>query len=233
VGNFNEVDVAVVAAPSKNNRFELGLAYVRSQFVFGRFTSDVMALRFQKNAMLGFSCAGAVGDVGVWGDAAATLVGAFGKTPYENQTQKDEPNYQRFTVGVDSKWGEKLTLQGEYGFNGAGKWAVSDYALLPTTTPYTHGRVFLVGRHYVGVQGTYETENRWSPSLKSVLNVMDFSGMVSPAVIFDATNSYDFAAGANISFGKKSETTSLGMPALRSEYGSVPRIFYAQTRVTF
>jgi hypothetical protein len=135
-------------------------------------------------------------------------------------------------AGLGHRFESSLTLEGEYLYNGEG----DPDDLAAASIRFDTGGTFHLGRHLVGLLGTYEVLPILTGRLGGLLSLSDGSGQIQPAVVYSAADEVDLLAGALVNFGER-PTDSVGdpyrIPGLRSEFGTFPDVYYLEFKVYF
>ncbi len=148
---------------------------------------------------------------------------------------QDAPDqaYAQITAGADYRWPNSLHLIGEYNYRQNGTLSHEDYLRVdPQTTNNTDP--------YLGVHGLAASlAGDITPLLTMqglvLANLIDGSFLLSPSFTYLAADEVELIAYAMLPLGRRPHENpdALGLPRLRSEYGSYPFTLSFQTRVYF
>lgn len=232
VGPMSEIDIGAVSGL----RFR---AATSAFFLRGKtraLDTDVsaVAMAFRRNLLLGLDLARSVGGAGAWLEAAYVVPAAFSE--YEEDREKD---YFRASAGLDYSFGPKTYGFVEYHFSSAGGREPESYLGLAGTTPFSAGAVYLLGRHYLSLGGTYQMTPLLPFTGLVIANLGDLSLVLAPSIEYNLSQNVYLAGGAYLGLGKRPEF--LAPPPgpgtrpdlLRSEFGSYPDMVFASFRVYF
>ena len=139
----------------------------------------------------------------------------------------------RATIGVD-RLGYRLTLSGEYHFNGLGANGPNGYLSLLGSESFNRGESYFLGRHYLGGLASWATdEEQRIRLLGSVLvNLSDGSVALLPALTWDVGASTSLALGGLVGIGDRPVFQG-ELPVLGSEYGTYGDLGHVQVSVYF
>jgi hypothetical protein len=198
---------------------------------FGRWDLAVSVARFQLsrdgNWMVGLETTGELGKVGVRAEVAANV----------NEDAEDWDI--QGVIGADYHFPIKLTLAGEFFYNGYGTDDTDDYTSYyfdpanPLISPLKserllRGEAFNIGRYYLGVSLSQEVHPLVHLSLASITNLLDPSGMLIAGIQWSVVQDAKVKAGAMIPLGKKPKGLSI-----ESEYGAMPVAGYIVMKLSF
>ena len=225
-GSLSEVDLGYV--PGRDFRFGRSAFFARRRVNVWHTDGTLMAVGFRKNLLVGLDLSRSVGPAGLNFGAAYVIAGALGDTP---TVEKD---YLRVSVDLDGNVTSRFYLYGEYHYNSAGGKSPEQYASLFSTTAYRQGNVYLLGRHYLMAGGNYQVTPLNTVAWLILWNTGDRSFDFWPSWEYNlAANAY-LQAGTNIGVGRAPNSWPTPAPlALRSEFGSYPRLFYVSLRYYF
>lgn len=192
-------------------RATLSLAWTDLYLGGGKFWNEAMAL------------GGIAAPVGSW------KLRAEGVLPYDMDEEGLE--LPRVTLGVDWLGGEYM-ISGEYHFNGIGAATVDDYGETLSDPRYARGESYFLGRHYLGGLGSWTPGNdRLSLTLSALVNLMDPSTILSPALTYDFGQETRLSVGGYISSGNPPELEPV--PMLMSEYGMYGDMLFTTVSIYF
>jgi len=128
--------------------------------------------------------------------------------------------------------GNGLTLVGEYHYSGFGAEDTDDLAKLASNADfqkrYLRGDMQILGRHAIGLQGSYPVNEVWTASLLALQNPSDGSGLISPGLRWDASKNLTLLMNAFFPWGEGAQWNRVA-----SEYGSSPTSIYLQANWYF
>jgi hypothetical protein len=128
--------------------------------------------------------------------------------------------------------GRGLTLLGEYHYSGFGIRDAED-TFRRLADPrfqerFLRGDTQILGRHALGVQASYSFTNTWSGSMTLLGSPHDGSGVSSPSLRWDATESMSIIGTGFLPWGAGPENG-----VLHSEYGGRPASLFLQLNYYF
>jgi hypothetical protein len=226
LGRLSEIDVGYVFG--KDFEFCNSAFYARSQFNALRTDLSVLIMGFRENLLAGFDLARSFGGAGFWLETAGVFTGAM-----DGENHDAERNYFRASSGLDYSFTGNTYGFIEYHFNGAGAALPRDYLSRAAESAYTEGSVYLMGRHYLIPGLAYQCNPLVSLTFQAMINVTDPSFLLAPQVEYNIAPSVYLGAGAFLGIGEKSIIGDMQMPALHSEFGGYPNIFFASLRRYF
>jgi hypothetical protein len=196
---------------SAGMRASLSLPWADLYLAGGKFWNEAMIL------------AGIEAPAGSW------KLRAEGVLPYD--LDEDAGDLPRATLGVDRLGGEFM-LSGEYHYNGIGAAAVEDYGAALQDPRFARGESYYLGRHYLGAVGSWTPGNdRLGLTLSGMVNLIDGSTAVVPALTYDFGQETRVSLGGLFSSGNKPELGLVPIP--KSEYGMYGDLFYVRVSVYF
>ena len=139
----------------------------------------------------------------------------------------------RATVGVD--WiGSRLTLSGEYHFNGLGAAAPEGYLGRLQSESFARGESYFLGRHYLGGLASWAIDDQEGIRIAGtvLVNLGDPSGAILPALSWELGQSASLSLGGLLAVGDEPVFAG-ALPNLRSEYGTYGDLGYAQISAYF
>jgi len=177
----------------------------------GKFWNEVMIL------------GGIAAPVGSW------TLRAEGVLPYDLDTH--EVDLPRVTLGVDRLGGE-FVFSGEYHLNGIGATRVEDYGETLEDPRFARGESYFLGRHYLGGFGSWTPGNdRLSLTLSAMVNLVDRSTTLSPALTYDFGQETRLSVGGYLSSGNPPVLEPV--PVLESEYGLYGDLLFTIVSIYF
>lgn len=218
---MSEIDAGYVFGD--DFKFENSAMFLRTKFYVARTDIAAIAVGFRENLMLGLDFTRSVGGAGVWLECAHTFTDAL------SDHDTDSRDYFRATLGADYSLGENTYGFAEYHFNQAGADDAKEYLERLTTTAYTDGSVYLLGRHYLIPGVSHQISPLLTGNLEILSNLSDWSVYLAPGLEYNIAENIYLAGGAYIGLGRE---PSLAETA-RSEFGTYPDLFYTSFRVYF
>jgi hypothetical protein len=123
-------------------------------------------------------------------------------------------------------------LSGEYHFNGIGAERVDDYGATLEDPRFARGESYFLGRHYLGGFGSWTPGNdRLSLTLSAMVNLLDRSTTVSPALTYDFGQETRLSVGGYVSSGNPPLLEPV--PTLKSEYGMYGDLLFTMVSIYF
>ncbi|MGM0461657.1 MAG: hypothetical protein ACQEQ4_04475 [Fibrobacterota bacterium] len=167
-GTMNEFEAGYVAGAQA--QFSESAFFSRARFVTSRF-GDISPLfiGFKKHLLLGMDYEKNIFDAGFSAEGALVIPGFF--------SDKNHPDdeYLRLSLGLHHRFTSRMHMRGEYHYNGAGN---KDGTIDPDHTAYTHGNVYLLGKHYMGSTGSFEITPLFVTHLSFLANLHDPSAFI-------------------------------------------------------
>jgi hypothetical protein len=230
LGMMDELDLGVVAGKdfkSANNAF-----FIRGKTYFLQTDMTAILLGFRQHLLIGLDIARAIGGAGFWLETAYVIPGFFSEN--KNPVEKD---YFRASVGMDTNLNSKTYGFFEYHFNSPGENQPDRYLTLIPTSAYKDGSVYLLGKHYLNLGCIYQLTPLMPFTAMVILNLNDWSVILSPSFEYNIAENIYLAAGAYIGIGKSPEMAidaSNSIPSrYRSEFGAYPDMIYTSFRIYF
>ena len=191
---------------------------------FGRWDLAVSVARFQLsedgNWMVGLETTGEIGKVGVRGEIAA------------NVDEDGERWDIQGVIGADYYFPIKLTLAGEFFYNGYGVDDPDNYStfiLDPVRNErLLRGEAFNMGRYYAGLSLSQELHPLLHLSVAAITNLLDPSALLTAGLRWSVVQNAKVLAGAMVPIGKKPQGFSI-----KSEYGAMPVAGYIVMKLSF
>lgn len=232
LGPMSELDIGAVAG--RRFRAATSAFFLRGKTQALDTDVSAVAMAFRRHLLLGVDLARSIGGAGAWLEAAYVVPAAFSR--YEEDEEKD---YFRASAGLDYSFGPKTYGFVEYHFSSAGGNEPESYLALADTTPFRAGAVYLLGRHYVSLGGTYQITPLLPFTGLVIANLGDLSLVLAPSLELNLSQNVYLAGGAYLGLGRGPEFLAPPMgpgarpDLLRSEFGSYPDMIYASFRVYF
>ena len=174
--------------------------------------------RFAQQNMIGGGIQSALGEFGFWFEAAYVT---------------GDRDYWRVSTGLDYSFSGNTVGQLEYHFNGAGSDNPDDYLSQLTTIAYRRGGVFLLGEDYVIPSFTLRVSPLWGVGVQGIINLSDRSSFISLSTEYNVAENVYIDLGYYRFSGHSITATPMGLPLLRSEYGSSPNVGFFSVRFYF
>jgi hypothetical protein len=233
VGMMNEIDLGYVAG--EDFEWEKSAAYARGKFYLLQTDISLLAMDFKENLLAGFDMTRSLGGAGSWVEAAWVLPDTFASGGADTAQQ-----YLTASGGLDYTFTGKLYGYAEYHYNGAGTDDAADYptaadlAAAPEDYPaYTEGSVYLLGRHYLNVGGTYQLTPLLPVSALAIVNLRDPSANVSLSAEYNFTEGVYLTGGFYLGFGEEPQTAGGMVSEYASEFGASPGVLYTGVKCYF
>lgn len=227
-GRLSEIDLGWVAG--RDLEPDQSALYLRHRTSVAGTDLVWMAAAFRNHMMAGIDVSGAVGQVGF------NLETSFVDTGFFDRLASGQ-NYFRLSAGLDHSLTNRLYGYAEYHYSTAGGAEPAAYAELAGRPAYRDGGVYLLGRHYLSLGGSFQ----WTPlqtlSVLAISNLGDGSLSVWPSWEQSLAQDLYLSAGANIGLGKGTRPQTVPSAGtrsqLRSEFGAYPKVVYASLRFYF
>ncbi|MDB9787102.1 hypothetical protein OAB57_03275 [Bacteriovoracaceae bacterium] len=142
---------------------------------------------------------------------------------------KKETSYTRISTGVEYQWTEDFYSTIEYHYNGSGEGNQNDYDLFSKRFSQTHGRSYLLNRHYIAFLGAYQISALHSAQLSILSSIQDHSALVSTS--WEASLNADMVFSLGGYFGVGERSGSLTRP--ESEFGLYGKTIYSKLKCYF
>src|SRR6056297_728741 len=219
VGAMSELDVGYAAG--ENFQYSKSALFARARGYLAETDVSVVVMDFFENLLLGVDASRAIGGAGSWVEAAYVL--PRGDT---------DDQYAAASIGMDYNFGPKLYGYVEYHFNSAGKSDPEEY--LEDHIAYTEGAVYLRGRHYAGLGGTYQLIPLIPVSGLVLVNFSDVSAYLSISAEYNFAENVYITGGAFIGIGEAPDTGGAGaFASYNSEFSAYPDLYYIAVKLYF
>ncbi len=220
IGAMSEIDLGYVAG--KEFKVNQSAVFARMRFYLAETDISFLSMDFKENLLIGFDASRSLGGAGSWIEVAYGLPGAFsGDGPATDQ------QYVNLSAGMDYNFGPKFYGYGEYHYNSAGKSDTGEYAEIEQQPgehiAYTEGSVYLRGRHYGALGGTYQLTPLMPVSGMVLLNLNDLSANLSLNFDYNFTENVYISGGCYLGLGETPE----------SEFGAFPELYYISVKLYF
>ena len=137
------------------------------------------------------------------------------------------------TIGVDRRFDvfkRDFYVVVEYQRDGFGAASPEEYADVFTSLAFQRGELQVLGRDEIASQAQYQLHPLWSLSFLWLLNLNDPSSLLSPSVVYSASDEAIVMGGVFVGVGDDELTPSGGLP---SEYGLAATTVYFSVSVFF
>lgn len=230
LGFMGEIDAGYLFG--KDFEFEQSAFFVRVKQYIARTDATVLMIGFRENLLLGLDLARSIGGAGAWFEAGYVFDDALA-----DEQRTDKQDYFRATLGMDYSLTSTLYGFAEYHYNGPGGNA-EDFADNLSTTAYTEGGVYLMGRHYLIPGAFWQVTPLLSFGGEALANLNDPSILIAPSLEYNVAENVYLSIGAFVGVGKQvhielDESLELEDIRPRSEFGTYPDIYYTSFRVYF
>ncbi|MBL6974127.1 MAG: hypothetical protein ISR64_00205 [Deltaproteobacteria bacterium] len=230
-------------------------AGARFRMTLGGYDLALSAARFQladeANWMVGLEFSGDIQKVGFRGEAAFNYMQDSGDWDIEA------------VIGLDYHFPFKLTLAGEFFFNGYGasspggydeylmgpatcRQAISGTALAPIGAfcnrmkgeRLERGESFQIGRYYLGITATQEVHPLVNLTLSAITNFRDPSSLLILGLRWSVIQDVRLTAGIMVPLGERPDVTmdptgTFPLVDVKSEFGLMPVLGYAVLKFSF
>jgi len=175
-----------------------------------------------------------VGTVGDWGPVQIRAEGAqflaMSSDPLPAPLQGDLFNNCFVgVIGLGRRFESGLSLDFEYLYNGAGDPNRPDAAMVRTQ----FGASLQMGRHLTGLAARYEFSPLVTGQLALINSLSDGSAQLQPLVNVSLSNEMDLLIGMTLNFGPSPKSASGTLPAVQSEFGTIPDLFFLEWKYYF
>jgi len=177
---------------------------------------------------LGGGVVGEVGPLEVRCEAAYLFAMEGPAMPYGLGGDLVEDNLVA-VFGLGHRFENTLQVDGEYLYNGPGEPGNLDAAFVR----FNSGDSFHLGRHLLGLLGSYEIIPILTGRLGGLLSLSDGSGQIQPSLTYSASDEVDLLFGGLVNFGGRPEFDPNAVYGLSSEFGTFPDVYYGEFKVYF
>ncbi len=213
LGAFSELDVGAVFGA--DFRADDSAYYLRAKTYARGVDASILALRFRRHALAGLDITRSIGSAGTWLELAYASPAA------------DAEDYTRLAAGADYSPAPGVYVFGEYHLNTAGAGDTDAYASLSATPAYVDGAAYLLGRHYVGAGVSAEAGPLAVAGAQVVVNLVDGSALLAPALEFSFAEDVYLSGGAFVSILTGTDT------ATPREFAAYPDTLHGAIRLYF
>ncbi|MBU2594061.1 MAG: hypothetical protein KKG02_05900 [Candidatus Edwardsbacteria bacterium] len=219
LGPLSEIGLGYISG--KNFKPQNSAAYLRSIIYLFKTDLAFTLMEFKNNLLYGIDASRSLSGAGLWWEA--------GYIDFE------EPSEDAFRVsaGADYRLSAKTYAFGEYHFNGFGESNVSAYSENYIKQPYREGVVYLMAKNYFSAGLNYQITPLLSSGTQPILNLDDWSVVFNQQFEYNLTQNSYLSCGLYKGLGKRSEISSGGVGAIRSEFGSYSDVYFASYRFYF
>ncbi|MDZ7794338.1 MAG: hypothetical protein U5P10_11805 [Spirochaetia bacterium] len=210
VGGMSEIDLGYVAGDEFS--YAESALFARTRLYAAGADMSLLVMDFQENLLIGGDVTRSIGGAGSWIEAAYVLPEALGSDGADAEQQ-----YTTVSAGIDYNFGPKLYGYAEYHFNSPGKNDPSNY------TAYTEGSIYLQGRHYAAIGGTYQLTPLIPVSGMVLMNITDISANFSLNIDYNFTKDVYISGGCYLGAGESQST----------EFAAYPDLYYVSVKLYF
>jgi hypothetical protein len=228
--SMDEIDVGYVAG--EDFRFNKSAVFGRTRLYLLKTDLAFTGIVFKENLLLGWDIARAVGNAGVWLEAAWV-------TPDMIQRVEDplDESYLGISVGADYNFTGDFYGYLEYHFNSAGENDPHDYIDLvmnPADHPaYSKENVYLLGKRYLSVGGNYSGIPLMPVTFLLMVNANDLSADISVSAEYNIKENIYIEGGFFLGLGPEPDLQA-GVPVrYNSEFGAYPDVLYTAVKTYF
>jgi hypothetical protein len=153
-------------------------------------------------------------------------------------------------LSADAALPENVHVTGEVYYQSFGAADPEDYLALTATDRFERGEVWAMGRWYAALSVSFELTPLVTGSAFAMANLGDGSFLLGPSLSWSIAGNADLVFGGNVGLGKRpdemeledffhtdftplSEAEILDAIPVRSEFGLMPAMVYAQMRAYF
>ena len=224
LGLMGEYDIGYIWG--EKSEFAKSAYFHRCKLYWLETDFSILMMVFRRNFLAGFDITRAIGKAGFWFEGAYVLSQAL-----DSYEEKEGKNYFRSSIGVDYSFSGRPYGFLEYHFSEAGTNAPEDYLTNLSSSAYTDGAVYLMGRDYLAPGLMYQITPLINFSGQGLFNLADGSIFLSPGVEYNIAQDIYISAGAYVGIGKSPEESPI--IKFRSEFGTYPDIYFSSFRVYF
>ncbi len=218
LGRLGELDSGYVFG--RHGDWAASAAFTRVRVNWKRSDLAVLLVAFQEHLLAGVDLTRPLGGAGWWLEAGQVLAGAAGG-------QRDpEQDYFRAVTGLDYTLSDGTYLFLEYHFSGAGTSDPAGYLGQFSRTPYRHGAVYLLGRHYLGSGFSRQVTPLLTLGNQVLVNLNDGSLFVAPNFDYSLAQNLYLGGGAYVGLGRGPRQDR----PFRSEFGTWPDFGFISVR---
>jgi hypothetical protein len=176
----------------------------------------------------GYGFTGEAGAFEVRGEASWFKSRIDDPVPFSPEVKMVDDSFTG-VLGMGRKVVDKVTVEAEYLYNGAG----IPENLGAAAVRVGGGDALQMGRHLLGLSVSWETMPLLTTRFACIGSFSDGSRAFQPGLTYSLSNESELVAGAVINMGKRPGTDASGYPRLRSEFGTNPDAFYIEYKLYF
>jgi hypothetical protein len=178
----------------------------------------------RQDRVLGLTTSGSIRAIGVHAEATGTL-----------PEDEDEDPFVRAAVGATWFATSDLILMGEAYVQTLGTDDPSQYLNHYSDPRYARGELWLAGRYYAGLSGSYAVHPLLNTSVAFIANLEDRSALVAPALSWSVSDEVSASVSGFVGVGERPDDVEpLDMlspdfevgDSVNSEFGLMPRAVF-------
>jgi hypothetical protein len=227
---MSEIDAGYVAG--QGFRFDQSAVFARTRLYVLKTDCTISGMIFRNNLLVGLDLARAVGQASAWLEGAWVVPDLI-----EMPEDPLRPSYAGVSAGVDYNFKGGLYGYLEYYFNSAVVNDPHDYLdilLNPGDHPaYSEGNVYLLGRHYLCLGGSYSVTPLLPVSCLLMVNLNDLSADLSISAEYNIRENFYLAGGVFLGLGPKPDVQGALPVRYKSEFGAYPDLIYTAVKAYF
>lgn len=223
IGVLGEVDTGYILGTDFD--FDKSAIFFRTQLHVSETDFSILLMEIQRDLLIGIDVVRGIAGAGFWLETAYVLSETF------DEKADSANNYLRTSIGLDYSFdGETYTFV-EYHYNGAGTNKPNQYLTKYEQSAYTHGGVYLLGKHYLAPGINHQLTPLISLGGQILINLIDPSIWLAPNMTYNIAEDIHLSVGGLISFGKS--PTNGETIQFQSEFGSYPYLFFTSFSVYY
>ncbi len=226
IAGMNEIDAGYIAG--KSLRFDRSAVFGRARLYILQTDLSILAMLFKENLLAGLDLARAIGNAGAWLETAYVVPDII--DPSIDSWALD---YLSLSLGLDYNLSSDLYGYLEYHYNSAGSNRPRKYLEAQTEPAYTEGNIYLLGRHYVSVGGSYNLGPLLPLTGLLMVNLNDFSAEISLSLEYNIKENIYISGGCNLGLGANPEVVGGRIVEYESEFGAYPCLIYSAVKIYF
>ncbi len=208
----------------------------------GTYDVGLFVGSIHRETVFGVDFVGNLGPVGFRGEATLTL--------RRDHFERKKRPFVRAVLSADAALPENVHVTGEVYYQSFGAADPEDYLALTATDRFERGEVWAMGRWYAALSVSFELTPLVTGSAFAMANLGDGSFLLGPSLSWSIAGNADLVFGGNVGLGKRpdemeledffhtdftplSEAEILDAIPVRSEFGLMPAMVYAQMRAYF
>lgn len=180
------------------------------------FDLAIMGGRFRQDGFVGVDFSGELGPG----------IGVRGELSYFAAESDDD--FIQVVVGSEYRFENDLYISAEYFYNGFGTSHTHRYVRKLTSKRIMEGDIYNISRHYLGILGSYELTPLLIVSLAPIINLIDYSILINPTIIYSLSDNAEIVAGMVIGEGRKPRRL-----IFKSEFGAYPDFTFVEIKYYF